>query len=152
MALAAEPQLLIADEPTTALDVTTQRKILGLMDKLARDRGMALLLITHNLGIVASYMERLYVMYAGRIVESGPVREVISSPRHPYTCGLLAAVPSLRLDRTQLQDIPGTVPPPGRFPAGCAFAPRCAKATPDCTQAVPPLYVNEPRAVRCPNV
>lgn len=152
MALAAEPQLLIADEPTTALDVTTQRKILGLMDKLARDRGMALLLITHNLGIVASYMERLYVMYAGRIVESGPVKEVISAPRHPYTCGLLAAVPSLRLDRTQLQDIPGTVPPPGRFPAGCAFAPRCAKATLDCSQAVPPLYVNEARAVRCPNV
>lgn len=152
MALAAEPQLLIADEPTTALDVTTQRKILGLMDRLARERGMALLLITHNLGIVASYMERLYVMYAGRIVESGPVKEVISAPRHPYTCGLLAAVPSLRLDRTQLQDIPGTVPPPGRFPAGCAFAPRCSRATPDCSQAVPPLYVSDNRAVSCPNV
>lgn len=151
MALAAEPQLLVADEPTTALDVTTQRKILGLMDKLARERGMALLLITHNLGIVASYMERLYVMYAGRIVEHGSVKEVISSPRHPYTKGLLAAVPSLRLERTQLQDIPGTVPPPGKFPAGCAFAPRCAQATPDCTQAVPPLYVTDNRGVRCPN-
>lgn len=150
MALAAEPQLLIADEPTTALDVTTQRKILGLMDRLARERGMALLLITHNLGIVASYMERLYVMYAGRIVESGPVKEVISAPCHPYTKGLLAAVPSLRLERDQLQDIPGTVPPPGRFPAGCAFAPRCSFATPDCRQAVPPLYVTGSRAVRCP--
>lgn len=152
MALAAEPKLLIADEPTTALDVTTQRKILGLMDRLARERGMALLLITHNLGIVASYMERLYVMYAGRIVESGPVKEVISAPRHPYTCGLLAAVPSLRLDRTELQDIPGTVPPPGRFPAGCAFAPRCSRAVEACTAAVPPLYVTDNRAVRCPQV
>ena len=152
MALAAEPRLLVADEPTTALDVTTQRKILGLMDRLARERQMALLLITHNLGIVASYMERLYVMYAGRIVESGPVKAVISDPRHPYTRGLLAAVPSLRLERTQLQDIPGTVPPPGRFPPGCAFAPRCPRATPDCSQRVPPLYVSGERAVRCPNV
>ena len=152
MALAAEPQLLVADEPTTALDVTTQRKILGLMDRLARERQMALLLITHNLGIVASYMERLYVMYAGRIVESGTVKEVLSDPHHPYTRGLLAAVPSLKLERTQLQDIPGTVPPPGRFPPGCAFAPRCGRATPACSQAVPPLYVRDERAVRCPNV
>ena len=97
-------------------------------------------------------MERLYVMYAGRIVESGPVKAVISDPRHPYTRGLLAAVPSLRLERTQLQDIPGTVPPPGRFPPGCAFAPRCPHATPDCSQRVPPLYVSGERAVRCPNV
>jgi oligopeptide/dipeptide ABC transporter ATP-binding protein len=152
MALAAEPQLLVADEPTTALDVTTQRKILGLMDRLARERQMALLLITHNLGIVASYMERLYVMYAGRIVESGTVKAVLSDPHHPYTRGLLAAVPSLKLDRTELQDIPGTVPPPGRFPPGCAFAPRCNRATPECSQTVPPLYVRDDRAVRCPNV
>ena len=152
MALAAEPQLLVADEPTTALDVTTQRKILGLMDRLARERQMALLLITHNLGIVASYMERLYVMYAGRIVESGTVKAVLSDPHHPYTRGLLAAVPSLKLDRTELQDIPGTVPPPGRFPPGCAFAPRCNRATPECSKTVPPLYVRDDRAVRCPNV
>ena len=149
MALAAEPRLLVADEPTTALDVTTQRRILGLMDTLARDRGMALLLITHNLGIVASYMQRLYVMYAGRIVESGPVRDVLTAPRHPYTQGLLAAVPSLRLDRPRLQDIPGTVPPPGRFPPGCAFAPRCPKATPACSAAVPTLREEGARAVRC---
>ena len=152
MALAAEPQLLVADEPTTALDVTTQRKILGLMDRLARERQMALLLITHNLGIVASYMERLYVMYAGRIVESGTVKAVLSDPHHPYTRGLLAAVPSLKLERTELQDIPGTVPPPGRFPPGCAFAPRCNRATPECSKTVPPLYVRDDRAVRCPNV
>jgi peptide/nickel transport system ATP-binding protein len=113
---------------------------------------MALLLITHNLGIVASYMERLYVMYAGRIVESGTVKAVLSDPHHPYTRGLLAAVPSLKLERTELQDIPGTVPPPGRFPPGCAFAPRCNRATPECSQTVPPLYVRDDRAVRCPNV
>lgn len=149
MALAAEPQLLIADEPTTALDVTTQRLILGLMVELAAKRQMALLLITHNLGIVANYMERLYVMYAGRIVESGPVREVIASPRHPYTRGLIAAVPSLRLDKPRLQDIPGTVPPAGRFPPGCAFAPRCPLATEACSTAVPPLRLDGERAVRC---
>lgn len=149
MALAAEPQLLIADEPTTALDVTTQRLILGLMVELAAKRQMALLLITHNLGIVANYMERLYVMYAGRIVESGPVREVIASPRHPYTRGLIAAVPSLRLDKPRLQDIPGTVPPAGRFPPGCAFAPRCPLATEACSAAVPPLRLDGERAVRC---
>lgn len=149
MALAAEPRLLIADEPTTALDVTTQRRILGLMDRLARERGMALLLITHNLGIVASYMQRLYVMYAGRIVESGSVRDVLSTPRHPYTQGLLAAVPSLRLDRPRLRDIPGTVPPPGRFPPGCAFAPRCPRATSACSAAVPALRMHGSRAIRC---
>ncbi len=150
MALAAEPKLLIADEPTTALDVTTQRRILGLMDELARKRGMALLLITHNLGIVANYMQRLYVMYAGRIVESGAVKDILRAPRHPYTQGLLAAVPSLRLDKPRLQDIPGTVPPPGRFPAGCAFAPRCAKATPACAVAVPDLRMDDGWAWRCP--
>ncbi len=151
MALAAEPKLLIADEPTTALDVTTQRRILGLMDELARKRGMALLLITHNLGIVANYMQRLYVMYAGRIVESGSVQDILRAPRHPYTRGLLAAVPSLQLDKPRLQDIPGTVPPPGRFPAGCAFAPRCPVATPTCAEAVPALSTEGDRAWRCPH-
>lgn len=149
MALAAEPRLLIADEPTTALDVTTQRRILGLMDELARKRDMALLLITHNLGIVANYMQRLYVMYAGRIVESGTVREVIAHPCRPYTQGLLAAVPSLKLEKTRLQDIPGTVPPPERFPKGCAFAPRCAFAEADCGETVPDLTQGAGRAVRC---
>ena len=149
MALAAEPKLLVADEPTTALDVTTQRLILGLMDRLARERGMALLLITHNLGIVASYMQRLYVMYAGRIVETGAVRDVLADPRHPYTRGLLAAVPSLRLDKPRLQDIPGTVPPPGRLPSGCAFAPRCAQACEACSRDVPPLALHDGRLARC---
>ena len=150
MALAAEPKLLIADEPTTALDVTTQRLILGLMEELVRKRGMALLLITHNLGIVANYFQRLYVMYAGRVVESGRVRDVLAHPRHPYTQGLLAAVPSLRAETGKLRDIPGTVPAPGSFPAGCAFAPRCAYAKPECTTAVPSLTTSaDGRAVRC---
>lgn len=151
MALAAKPKLLIADEPTTALDVTTQRRILGLMDRLATERHMALLLITHNLGIVASYMQRLYVMYAGRIVEQGNVTDVLPHPMHPYTEGLLAAVPSLRLEKTRLQDIPGTVPPPGKFPAGCAFAPRCSYATDACTSAVPTLKTVNARMCRCVN-
>ncbi len=149
MALAAKPQLLIADEPTTALDVTTQRRILGLIDDLATKHQMAVLLITHNLGIVANYMQRLYVMYAGRIVESGPVAEVLATPQHPYTQGLLAAVPSLRLEKSRLQDIPGTVPPPGRFPPGCAFAPRCAEAQDVCHQTVPNLTEKAARACRC---
>lgn len=152
MALAAKPKLLIADEPTTALDVTTQRRILGLMDRLAQERHMALLLITHNLGIVASYMQRLYVMYAGRIVEYGKVTDVLPNPMHPYTKGLLAAVPSLRLDKDRLQDIPGTVPPPGRFPAGCAFAPRCAYAQASCMTQLPELITQAERAYRCPLV
>lgn len=152
MALAAEPKLLIADEPTTALDVTTQRLILGLMDQLVKKRGMALLLITHNLGIVANYMQRLYVMYAGRIVESGSVYDVLTAPQHPYTRGLLAAVPSLQLDKPTLQDIPGTVPPPGRFPSGCTFAPRCPEATEACRAQIPPLRETATRSVRCLNV
>ena len=150
MALAAEPKLLIADEPTTALDVTTQRLILGLMEELVRKRGMALLLITHNLGIVANYFQRLYVMYAGRVVESGRVRDGLAHPRHPYPQGLLAAVPSLRAETGKLRDIPGTVPAPGSFPAGCAFAPRCAYAKPECSTAVPSLTTSaDGRAVRC---
>ncbi len=111
---------------------------------------MALLLITHNLGIVSAYMQRLYVMYAGRVVESGAVQAVLHAPKHPYTRGLLAAVPSLHLDKPVLQDIPGTVPPAGKFPPGCTFAPRCAQATPECTERVPPLLADtEGRMCRC---
>lgn len=127
MALAAEPSLLVADEPTTALDVTTQQQVLDLMDSLSRSRGMALLLITHNLGLVAGRMDRVYVMYGGGIVESGPVEEVLRHPRHPYTKGLLAAVPLLDAPQDQpLRDIPGTVPSPDDWPTGCVFAPRCS--------------------------
>lgn len=135
MALAAEPELLIADEPTTALDVTTQREVLDLIDRVAVERGTAVLLITHNLGLVARYSDFVHVMYAGQIVESGPVPVVLKTPRHPYTQGLLAAVPRLDAPKdAPLADISGTVPPPTDWPVGCAFHPRCAKARPSCSQ------------------
>lgn len=138
MALAARPKLLVADEPTTALDVTTQRQVLNLIEELADASGMALLLITHNLGLVAGRMARVYVMYAGQMVESGAVSDVLSQPLHPYTRGLLAAVPRLDAPRNApLQDIPGTVPSPDAWPPGCAFAPRCAEAAPRCHTHAP---------------
>jgi len=140
MAAGARPKLLIADEPTTALDVTMQRQVLQLIRSLAERMGMAVLLITHNLGIVARDLQRMYVMYAGQVVEEGFVRDVLSHPRHPYTEGLLAAVPSLEMPvDAVLRDIPGMVPPPDKFPAGCGFAPRCPKAIPACSLQMPGL-------------
>lgn len=139
MALAAKPDLLVADEPTTALDVTTQQEVLELIDSLAEETGMAVLLITHNLGLVAGRMDTVNVMYAGEIVESGPVEEVLSTPRHPYTQGLLKAVPALDAPMdAPLADIPGTVPPPDAWPDGCAFHPRCPFATEECRTSSPP--------------
>ena len=150
MALAARPKLLVADEPTTALDVTTQRQVLDLIDALAEAHGMAVLLITHNLGLVAGRMSRVYVMYAGQVVESGAVTEVLARPRHPYTRGLLAAVPMLDAPRNApLQDIPGTVPSPDAWPAGCAFAPRCAFADARCHAEPPPERASAGRMSRC---
>ena len=134
MALAQSPDLLIADEPTTALDVTTQKEVLDLIARIADERGMAVLLITHNLGLVARYSRDVNVMYAGEIVEKGTVPEILRSPRHPYTQGLLAAVPRLDAPKdAPLADIPGTVPPPTDWPRGCAFHPRCPKARPECS-------------------
>lgn len=134
MALAQEPDLLIADEPTTALDVTTQREVLDLIARIADERKMAVLLITHNLGLVARYSTFVNVMYAGEIVERGEVRTVLDSPRHPYTQGLIAAVPRLDAPKdAPLADIPGTVPPPTDWPIGCAFHPRCKFAKPECS-------------------
>ena len=134
MALAQEPDLLVADEPTTALDVTTQRDVLDLVARVADERRMALLLITHNLGLVSRYARFVNVMYAGEIVERGPVAEVLANPRHPYTQGLLAAVPRLDAPKdAPLADIPGTVPPPWDWPSGCAFHPRCPSARPECS-------------------
>lgn len=136
MALAQEPDLLIADEPTTALDVTTQREVLDLIARLADERKMSVLFITHNLGLVSRYSNFVNVMYAGQIVEAGPVRDVLDHPRHPYTQGLLAAVPRLDAPKNApLADIPGTVPPPWNWPQGCAFHPRCPKALPECKSA-----------------
>jgi peptide/nickel transport system ATP-binding protein len=150
MALAARPKLLVADEPTTALDVTTQLQVLDLIDELAREFQMAVLLITHNLGLVAGRMQRVNVMYAGCVVESGSVKEVLSAPRHPYTRGLLAAVP--RLDAPQgahLCDIPGTVPSPDALPEGCAFAPRCTVVQEACTRDKPPCQTAGDQQWQC---
>ena len=136
MALAQDPELLIADEPTTALDVTTQQEVLDLIARIADERKMAVLLITHNLGLVARYSKFVNVMYAGEIVERGEVRSILDSPRHPYTQGLIAAVPRLDAPKdAPLADIPGTVPPPTNWPTGCAFHPRCKFAKPECSQS-----------------
>ncbi|MGA9750238.1 MAG: ABC transporter ATP-binding protein [Acidobacteriota bacterium] len=150
MALASGPSLLVADEPTTALDVTVQSQILDLLASLRESLGMAVLLITHDLGVVAHFSRRIYVMYCGRIVESGPVEEVFRSPQHPYTRALLQSVPRLHDGCSRLRAIPGAVPPPQALPAGCAFAPRCPLAEERCRQAVPELRpVADGRAVRC---
>lgn len=150
MALAAAPDLLVADEPTTALDVTTQKQVLELIDSLAAETGMAVLLITHNLGLVAGRMDEVNVMYAGRIVERGPVVEVLSHPRHPYTKGLLAAVPALDAPRdAPLADIPGTVPPPDAWPTGCAFWPRCGAVQDRCRREQPPECAHGPCRCAC---
>jgi oligopeptide/dipeptide ABC transporter ATP-binding protein len=132
MALAGQPDLLVADEPTTALDVTVQAQIMTLLRTLQRELGMALLLITHNLGLVAQVTRRLYVMYAGRMVEQGLTLEVLRHPAHPYTQALLRAVPRLRGSGTVLQGIPGTVPQARDWPTGCLFHPRCARRQARC--------------------
>jgi oligopeptide/dipeptide ABC transporter ATP-binding protein len=140
MALSCNPSLILADEPTTALDVTIQAQILELMKDLSRRFGVALLIITHNLGVVARYADRVNVMYAGRIIERGTARELYANPRHPYTLGLLRSVP--RLDeprRARLDPIEGQPPDLTRLPAGCAFTPRCAFSVDRCRVEVPPL-------------
>ncbi|MCC7272463.1 MAG: ABC transporter ATP-binding protein [Alphaproteobacteria bacterium] len=139
MALAGEPDMLVADEPTTALDATIQAQILDLLRELRRDGGMSMVLISHDLGVVAENSDRICVMYAGRIVEEAPTAELFAAPRHPYTSGLLAALPDLDGPRRRLVAIPGTVPEPAHLPPGCAFAPRCPVVLPVCATAVPPL-------------
>jgi peptide/nickel transport system ATP-binding protein len=144
MALACEPKLLIADEPTTALDVTIQAQILDLMRSLQRRLGTAIILITHNLGVVAEAADDVAVMYAGRIVERGPVASIFADAQHPYTLGLLASLPRLDEDVARLQTIPGTVPHPAQWPAGCRFSPRCALAAERCRHEAPPLAAIAP--------
>ena len=139
MALACEPRLLIADEPTTALDVTIQAQILDLMHTLQHETGTAIILITHDLGVVAEVADHVVVMYAGRVVEQGPVQALFEMPQHPYTVGLLGSIPRLGGEQTRLAAINGQVPNPLRMPAGCSFAERCPFADAQCHAASPPL-------------
>ncbi|MFL6228099.1 MAG: ABC transporter ATP-binding protein [Pyrinomonadaceae bacterium] len=154
MALACDPKLLVADEPTTALDVTIQAQILELLDGLRKTRELAVLLITHDLGVVAEVADRVAVMYTGRVVEQSPVGELFARPKHPYTEGLLRSVPKLTeagVKRAgRLQTIEGTVPKPTNLPEGCHFAPRCPHRMPRCTEGDLPLYQLEGGvSVRC---
>ncbi|WP_084794475.1 ABC transporter ATP-binding protein [Pseudoponticoccus marisrubri] len=149
IALLHQPDLVIADEPTTALDVTIQGQILALVQGLCRDRGTALIWISHDLAVVAGLADRIAVMYAGRIVEEGPVDDILDAPAHPYTAGLIASVPVPGQRGGRLQQIPGRMPALTDLPPGCAFAPRCARATAACGTMPPLTPVNEARAVRC---
>ncbi|MGL4323470.1 MAG: ABC transporter ATP-binding protein [Beijerinckiaceae bacterium] len=139
MALANAPRLVIADEPTTALDVTIQAQILRLMRDMQRDTGTGLLLITHDLGVVAEMADDVAVMYAGRIVEMGSASAIFDNPQHPYTIGLMGSLPTLAKRREKLAAVPGAVPPPARWPAGCRFSTRCPFADLRCQASVPPL-------------
>jgi len=159
MALACNPAVLIADEPTTALDVTIQAQVLAIMRRLQAERGMAILFITHNLGVVAEIASRVAVMYGGYIVEEGRVADIFRAPRHPYTVGLLKSLPQTALQqweadaegkRPRLRAIPGNVPNPANLPPGCPFATRCSYHIPECDAAVPPLAeVAEGHRSRC---
>jgi peptide/nickel transport system ATP-binding protein/oligopeptide transport system ATP-binding protein len=139
IALACSPSLLIADEPTTALDVTIQAQILDLLSDLQQRLGMAILIITHDLGVIAEVADQVLVMYAGRIVESADVNDLFADPQHPYTIGLLGSIPRIDIDRERLATIEGMVPSPNNQPAGCRFAPRCPFADRRCRQQPPPL-------------
>jgi dipeptide transport system ATP-binding protein len=149
MAIACNPRLLIADEPTTALDVTIQKQILDLLLGLQRERGMALVLITHDMGVVAETAQRVQVMYAGQMVEEAPTEALFAAPRHPYTAALLEALPERALGRRRLPTIPGVVPGIADRPSGCLFHPRCRFATVRCAAETPPLAGPAGRRARC---
>jgi len=150
MALITKPQLLIADEPTTALDVTIQAQILSLLKTLQRKLNMSILLITHDLSIVAQIAQRVIIMYAGEIVEEADAKQVFTSPLHPYTEALLKSVPNLKKEKGKLEVIPGSVPNPAEFPTGCRFHPRCKEADKLCTKVKPGLFeVEKQHLVRC---
>ena len=139
LALAAEPQLIVADEPTTALDVSIQAQIIQLLKSICKTRGAAVMLITHDMGVIAETCDRVAVMYAGRVAEIGPVHEVINQPAHPYTAGLMASIPDMEQDRERLNQIDGAMPRLNAIPEGCAFNPRCPRAFDRCRQARPDL-------------
>jgi peptide/nickel transport system ATP-binding protein len=150
MAMVSEPKLLIADEPTTALDVTIQAQILRLMKQLNKEYQTAIMLITHDLGVVAEVCQRVVVMYAGKIVEEGDVNSIYKDPKHPYTIGLIKSVPNVKRKVDQLYSIPGNVPKPGSIERGCAFATRCGHAMERCFIKIPELlYVGDGQQVRC---
>lgn len=139
LALAAEPELIVADEPTTALDVSIQAQIIALLRKITKDQGAAVMLVTHDMGVIAETCDRVAVMYAGRIVEIGPVVEVIHHPAHPYTVGLMGSIPSMEIERERLMQIDGAMPRLNAIPAGCAFNPRCPQVHDRCRRERPEL-------------
>jgi peptide/nickel transport system ATP-binding protein len=139
LALCAEPKVIVADEPTTALDVSIQAQIVAVLNRLCRQHGTAVMLITHDMGVIAETADRVAVMYAGRVVETGLVDDVIQRPRHPYTKGLMAAIPRMQAGGQRMQSIPGTMPGLAAIPSGCAFHPRCAIAVASCAERVPDL-------------
>ncbi|PZP45084.1 MAG: methionine ABC transporter ATP-binding protein [Azospirillum brasilense] len=149
LALAADPVLLIADEPTTALDVSVQAQVTGLIKRLCRERGMAVMLVTHDMGVIAETADQVAVLYAGRVVEVGPVGEVLRAPRHPYTRGLMAAIPTMQVRRERLAQIDGAMPRLDSMPRGCAFHPRCPAAMAACREAVPALTGPEIHRAAC---
>jgi oligopeptide/dipeptide ABC transporter ATP-binding protein len=149
MALACDPDLLIADEPTTALDMTIQAQVLAKIAALQERRGLAVLLITHDLGIVAQMARRVCVMYAGQVVEEAPVAALFAAPRHPYTRGLLASLPRWDRPPAPLAGIPGAVPAPGQAPAGCRFRDRCSLAEADCAREQALAPCGDGRRLRC---
>lgn len=149
LALAAEPEFVIADEPTTALDVSVQAQIIDVLKRLCSERGAAIMLITHDMGVIAETADRVAVMYAGRVAEIGPVKDVIQHARHPYTEGLMGAIPNLSQDTDRLVQIPGSMPRLTEIPVGCAFNPRCPKAFDRCRQVRPDPIPNDPGEVAC---
>ena len=149
MAVSCAPRLLIADEPTTALDVTIQAQILELMLELRQKMNTAIILITHDMGVVAESADNILVLYAGKVVEYGSVKEIFNNPRHPYTRGLLNSIPPLEEDVDELNTIEGTVPGPGQMPAGCRFSPRCPLASERCSSCQPGLYKAGNSMVSC---
>ncbi|MDZ4395096.1 ABC transporter ATP-binding protein [Cypionkella sp.] len=149
MALAGDPELIIADEPTTALDVTVQAQIIQILAALVREKGVALLLITHDMGVVAQICDRVAVLYAGRLAEEGAVAPIFAAPQHPYTKALINCIPQEGMARGTLRGIPGAVPSARQYPTGCRFHPRCAKGTAECAAQIPPLTIQGDGQAAC---
>ncbi len=149
LALAAEPQLIVADEPTTALDVSIQAQIISLLKRICKERGAAVMLITHDMGVIAETCDRVAVLYAGRVAEIGPVHQVIHHPAHPYTQGLMACIPDMTQDREHLHQIDGAMPRLNAIPSGCAYNPRCPQATARCRTQRPDLMAAQATQAAC---